>query len=114
MTDMSIVRLDPSKPFGLFFQALANPARMRIVHYLKTSKTGRSVSQICDELGLEQTQGSHALRCLAFCGLVTSARNGKSVIYTLNSETMLPLLDMVETHLKKYGSHLYACDALER
>jgi DNA-binding transcriptional ArsR family regulator len=114
MTDVSVVRVEPSKPFTLFFQALANPARMRVIHYLKTAKSGRSVSQICDELGLEQTQGSHALRCLAFCGLVTSTRNGKSVIYTLNSETMLPLLDMVETHLKKYGSSLYTCDALER
>ena len=114
MTNMSVVRLEPSKPLGLFFQALANPARMRIIHYLRTAKSGRSVSQICGELGLEQTQGSHALRCLAFCGLVTSARNGKSVIYTLNSETMLPLLGLVETHLKKYGSNLYACDALER
>ena len=111
---MSVVGLDPSKPFCLFFQALANPARMRIIHYLKTARSGRSVSQICEELGLEQTQGSHALRCLAFCGLVTSARNGKSVIYTLNTETMLPLLDMVEIHLKKYGSSLYACNALER
>jgi DNA-binding transcriptional ArsR family regulator len=114
MTDMSVVEREPAKPFGLFFQALANPSRMRIIHYLKTAEGGRSVSQICGELGLEQTQASHALRCLAFCGLVTSARSGKSVIYTLNSETILPLLDMVETHLRKYGSGLYACDALER
>ena len=111
---MSVVKLESSKPFALFFQALANPARVRIIQYLKTAKSGRSVSQICNELGLEQTQGSHALRCLAFCGLVASARNGKSMIYTLNSETMLPLLDIVETHLKKYGSNLFACDALER
>ena len=111
---MSVVGLEPSKPFGLFFQALANPSRMRIVHYLRAARGGRSVSQICDDLGLEQTQGSHALRCLAFCGLVASARNGKSVIYTLNSETMLPLLDLVETHLKKHGSNLYACNSLER
>jgi DNA-binding transcriptional ArsR family regulator len=114
MTDMSVVGLEPSKPLGLFFQALANPARMRIIHYLKTAKNGRSVSQICQELDLEQTQGSHALRCLAFCGLVTSARNGKSVIYTINSETVLPLLDIVEAHLKTYGSNLYVCDSLER
>jgi DNA-binding transcriptional ArsR family regulator len=111
---MSVVSLEPSKPFGLFFQALANPARMRIIHYLEAAKGGRSVSQICDELGLEQTHGSHALRCLAFCGLVTSTRNGKSVIYTLNNETMVPLLDIVETHLKKYGSNLFVCNALER
>jgi DNA-binding transcriptional ArsR family regulator len=114
MTDMSVVRSEPSKPFGLFFQALANPSRMRIIDYLKTAGGGRSVSQICEELGLEQTQGSHALRCLAFCGLVTSARSGKSKIYTLNSETILPLLEIVEIHLKRYGSSLYACDALER
>ena len=114
MTSMSIVRTEPSKPFGLFFQALANPTRIRIIHYLKNAKSGRSVSQICRELSLEQTQSSHALRCLAFCGLVSSARNGKSIIYTLNSETILPLLDIVEAHLRKYGSSLYACDALER
>jgi DNA-binding transcriptional ArsR family regulator len=114
MTDMSTIELDSAKPFGLFFQALANPTRMRIVHFLKHSRTGYSVSEMCGELGLEQTQGSHALRCLAFCGLVTSVRKGKSIIYALNVETVVPILGLVEAHLNKYAPNLYSCETLER
>ncbi|MGI0079118.1 MAG: ArsR/SmtB family transcription factor [Nitrososphaerales archaeon] len=111
---MTSIQLELSKPYGLFFQALANPIRIRIVQFLKDAKTGSSVSKICGELKLEQSQVSHALRCLAFCGIVTSLREGKSMIYKLNGKTMVPMLDLVEAHVEKYASNLYACDALER
>jgi len=79
-----------------------------------SDKEGMSVTEICNELGLEQTHVSHNLKCLTFCGLVTSTRKGKSRIYTINEETVLPLLKIVDSHLKNYSSNLFDCDELER
>jgi DNA-binding transcriptional ArsR family regulator len=101
------------KPYSLFFQALSNPVRIQIVDLLRKRGTLR-VSEICNKLDLEQTHVSHALRCLTFCGLVESVREGKSKLYTMNKTTVVPLLRIVDDHLEKFGSNLYSCDVLER
>ena len=101
------------KPYALLFQALANPTRVLILSALRGRGT-LSVTQIVEELGLEQTNASHNLRCLAFCGLVTVSRQGKSRIYSLNKKTVLPLLDIAEDHLKRFAVNLLSCDVLER
>ncbi|TLY01303.1 MAG: helix-turn-helix transcriptional regulator [Thaumarchaeota archaeon] len=101
------------KPYALFFQALANQTRMQVLHLL-SEKGGMSVSEICNELGLEQTHVSHNLKCLTFCGLVTPSREGKSRIYSINEQTVLPLLKVVDNHLRNYASNLFTCDVLER
>ena len=111
---MSKAELLSGKPYQLFFQALANPTRMKIVSHLRHQKSGRSVSEICAETGVEQTQASHALKCLAFCGLVTSVRIRKSIVYSLNEDTLIPLLSIVDKHLERHAQNLYTCDALER
>ncbi len=101
------------KPYALFFQALANETRIQVLHLL-ADKGSMNVSEICSELGLEQTHVSHNLKCLTFCGLVTSSREGKSKFYSLNNQTVLPLLRIVDNHLKNYATNLFECDALER
>jgi DNA-binding transcriptional ArsR family regulator len=101
------------KPYSLFFQALANETRMQVLRTL-SDKGGMNVSQICEELALEQTLVSHSLRCLAFCGLVRSAREGKSKVYSVNNRTVLPLLKIVDNHLSDFATNLLTCDALER
>ena len=103
----------PVKPYALFFQALANQTRMQVLHLL-ADKGSMNVSEICSELSLEQTHVSHSLKCLTFCGLVTSSRDGKSKIYGLNAQTVLPLLKLVDNHLKNHATNLFTCDALER
>ncbi len=101
------------KPYSLFFQALANQTRMQVLQLL-ADKGGMNVSEICSELGLEQTHVSHNLKCLTFCGLVTSSREGKSRIYSINEQTVLPLIKIVDNHLKNYANNLFTCDVLER
>lgn len=101
------------KPYALFFQSLANQTRMQLLHLL-AEKGGKNVSEICTESGLEQTLVSHNLRCLTFCGLVTSSRQGKSRVYSINEQTVLPLLKIVDDHLRNYASNLFTCDVLER
>ncbi len=101
------------KPYALFFQSLANETRMQMLDLL--AKRGpTSVSEICSELGLEQTLASHNLKCLTFCGLVTPSREGKSRVYSINEKTVLPILKIADDHLRAYASNLFTCDVLER
>jgi DNA-binding transcriptional ArsR family regulator len=113
MKVMTIEKLSTAKPYSLFFQALANPTRMQIVNLLR-ERGKLNVSEISENLELEQTQVSHALKCLTFCGLVTSVREGKSRIYSVNEDTIRPMLKIVEKHIAKYATNLYNCDVLER
>jgi DNA-binding transcriptional ArsR family regulator len=92
------------KPYTLFFQALANQTRTQVLHLL-AEEGSMKVSEICDKLALEQTLVSHSLKCLTFCGLVTSARDRKSRIYSVNEQTVLPSLKIVDDHLKNYASN---------
>jgi ArsR family transcriptional regulator len=102
-----------AKPVALLFQALANPVRMQILLLLRENGS-MNVSQICDELGLEQTHVSHNLKCLTFCGLVRVTREGKSRVYSLNHETVVPLFEIADRHLRRYANDLLDCDVLER
>ncbi len=98
-------------PCTLFFRALANEPRMKIVACLK--KGPKSVGQICRETGLEQSHVSHHLKCLTFCGFVSNERQGKSRIYSLNRETVRPLLALVEKHIDKFAAQLRQCEVLK-
>ncbi|MDE1852528.1 MAG: winged helix-turn-helix transcriptional regulator [Thaumarchaeota archaeon] len=109
---MSIQAIE-TKPYSLLFQAFANPTRVKILQALR-ERANMTVMQIGEDLSLEQTNVSHNLRCLAFCGLVSVERKGKSRVYSLNKETVLPMLETAEKHLNKYAENLLTCDVLER
>ena len=109
---MTVESFKFAKPQALFFKALAAPARMSIISLLEEGP--KNVSQITDELGFDQTLVSHHLRCLSFCGFVTYERNGKSKTFSLNKETITPLLQLVDRHLEKFATNLYECETLER
>ncbi len=109
---MTTQSLEVMTPYSLFFKALANAARMRIINVLRDGP--KSVTDICRELEFEQTMVSHHLKCLSFCGFVNSDKHGKNRIYSLNEETVIPLLKIVDKHLCKYAANLFECEALKR
>jgi DNA-binding transcriptional ArsR family regulator len=113
MISMSLELLS-IKPYALFFQALSNPSRMAIINLLREKRKSLTVTEICQELNLEQTHVSHALRCLTFCGLVEFTRDGKSKLYSLNKETILPLMRLVDAHIEKFATSLFSCEVLKR
>jgi DNA-binding transcriptional ArsR family regulator len=65
-------------------------------------KGSRSVTEICNELNQEQSKISHNLKCLANCHFIDVEKKGKKRIYSLNQETMVPLMKLVDNHVKKY------------
>jgi len=112
MTDVSYSEKE-ARPYALLFQAFTSPSRMRILRVLRDWEM-MNVTQISEETGMEQTSVSHNLKCLAFCGLVTAKRAGKSRVYSLNRVTVLPMLEIANDHVRKYARELLNCDTLER
>ncbi len=94
----------------LLFKVLSNSTRLKIAASLIGGK--KSVSEICTETGTDQARVSHELRCLTVCGLVDFARDGKQVIYSLNRETVLPILEAAGEHVKRFGDRMGSCDII--
>ncbi len=86
--------------YQLFFKALSNKPRAKIVNLLR--KGPRNVKEICSELEFEQSMVSHSLKYLESCGFVTGRRNGKSVVYELDRESVLPILEGIDRYFLNY------------
>ena len=84
----------------LFFETLGTGLKIDLIFQLK--KGPLSVKQLSENLKEERSKVSHALISLLECGLVKVRKEGKSRIYILNKDTILPLLNLVEKHIKRY------------
>ena len=84
----------------IFFTNLSNPLKIRIVFSLL--EKDMSVKELGEKLKIEQSKLSHALRSLRICSIVNSKKEGKKRIYSLNKETVVPILKLIEKHEKKY------------
>lgn len=84
-----------------FFATLAADKRLDILQYLHTNGA-QNVSEISLGTGQEQSAVSHSLKKLLGCQCVHVEVRGKNRYYSLNSETIVPLLGLVDTHLKNY------------
>lgn len=91
-------------PYKLFFSTLGNDIRLKILHELV--KMPKNVTELTNELGFDQTTISKNLKRLETCGFVRNRKKGKHSIYSLNKETILPLLRLIERHTNKYCKHL--------
>lgn len=84
-----------------FFTTLGNKQRVKII-LLLNEHGSLSVSEVVKHLKLEQSAVSHSLKHLLACHFVTVQRIGKNRIYSLNTETVQPLLEQIERHVSKY------------
>jgi len=84
----------------MFFETLATCLKMEIIFELK--KKPLNVNELSKRLKEERSKISHALLSLHECGFVKFKKKGKKRIYTLNSKTIIPLLKLVDKHVKKY------------
>lgn len=82
--------------YELFFEALANRLRMRIL--LATLRQPLNVKQIMEQTGEEQSKVSHALDSLRSCKLVSVSAQGRQRLYEANREILVPLLKLVDAH----------------
>jgi DNA-binding transcriptional ArsR family regulator len=87
-------------PCTTFFDLLSTRSRLDILMALKDGE--KSVGEICDSVNVERTNVSHQLKILRDCGFVFVRREGKKKIYSLNTETVKPLIDLSQKHMEKY------------
>jgi DNA-binding transcriptional ArsR family regulator len=101
-----------SAPFHLCFEILGNPLRISIIRLLKEKP--RSVSEIAEQLGEEQSKVSHSLAALKKCRFIESKRQGKQAIYTLTESFLKELsgkdiFEALEAHYKGHGRECWRC-----
>lgn len=97
--------------YVLFFKALSNRTRLRIIDFLR--KGPRNVTEIGEFLNIEQSMVSHNLACLINCGFVLVEQYGKERVCSLNEETIPPLLEIMDRHIKEHGMDLVGCEVLK-
>ena len=86
--------------YNLFFETIAHELRMKMLFALKTNPM--SVTDLVNFLDEEQSKVSHNLKRLMDCRFVTVKQDGKKRIYSLNKETVEPLLSLAEKHVQQF------------
>ena len=86
--------------YDAFFETFSNKTRMKIIESLL--KGSKSVNDICNYVNEEQSKVSHNLKRLMECNFLEVERKGKQRVYSLNQDTIVPLLKLVEEHVHKY------------
>jgi DNA-binding transcriptional ArsR family regulator len=82
-----------------FFQALADPVRLRIVESMKSKE--RAVNEICERVDIHQSGVSRHLRILAEAGLVQMRPDGQKRLYSLRKEAF----DQLDVWMAGYRRH---------
>ena len=84
-----------------FFTTLGNESRLAIIHFLAQNGP-KNVSEIVAGTKFEQTAVSHNLKRLLSCEFVHLQPNGKERVYSINKETIKPLLVLMDQHVRKF------------
>ncbi len=79
--------------YALVARALAAPARMMLLEQVAQGERG--VDGLAERTGLSVANASQHLQQLRRAGLVTSRRDGKSVLYRLTDTRTLALMDLL-------------------
>lgn len=90
--------------YKIFFGTLFSESRLKIINLLRKKKM--NVSEIVEKIGMDQTAVSHDLSRLKRCGFVKSSRKGKFVYYSLNEDTIKPLMILIDKHMGKFCVHI--------
>ncbi len=86
--------------YNLFFETFSNRTRMLIIDALMSGP--KSVGEICKITKQEQSKISHSLKKLMECNFLDVERKGKHRVYSLNKDTIIPILKLVERHVHRY------------
>jgi len=98
--------------YRLFFKAFSNETRLKIIELLRNKSL--TVTEIINKTGFEQSRVSHNLRCLEYCGFVKIVSDGNFRKYSLDKETIIPIVNLFEKHIKKYKKRLECCGVIRK
>jgi DNA-binding transcriptional ArsR family regulator len=94
------------------FKALGDRTRLEIIEMLREFGE-MSVSDIQAKLEKEQNLISHHLSCLKNCGIVSSRKNGKSVIYSIRNKRILKLITISDEHVRSLLESVLSCEIVK-
>jgi DNA-binding transcriptional ArsR family regulator len=97
--------------YNIFFTNLANPLKIGIILSLRAKE--KNVGELVNDLQVEQSKISHALKSLKDCNIVNVEKDGKGRVYSLNKDTIVPMLELINKHAVthcKCSSCMKGCD----
>lgn len=81
------------------FKMFADSTRIKILYSLFAGE--KNVTEICDEIEMNQSAVSHQLKALKNAKLVRSKRDGKAIIYSLADEHVKTIIAMGKEHIEE-------------
>ena len=90
----------PSNSYKDFFVNFSNKTKLDIIVALRNNPL--CVNEIAEKIGQEQSKVSHNLNKLTKCKILDVKQDGKKRVYSLNKETVMPIIQIVEKHVHKY------------
>lgn len=94
--------------YETFFSTLSNGRRLEVLRYLN-SQEPQTVTEIVKGTGLEQSAVSHMLSKLQACEVVHMTAAGRHRTYSINSETIAPLFQLIDKHIEKFCKGTCEC-----
>lgn len=79
------------------FKVLSDPTRLKILNALSEGEL--NVTAIGQELAMEQSAVSHQLKLLRENRVVKSRREGKTILYSLDDEHVIDILQQTFEHI---------------
>ncbi len=79
------------------FKSISEPCRLKILFALRQGEL--CVLHIVEAVGGTQSAVSHQLRLLKANGIVKSRREGQNILYSLDDEHVLAVLELACAHL---------------
>ena len=81
------------------FKMFADSTRIKILYDLFEGE--KNVTEICDDIEMNQSAVSHQLKALKTAKLVRSKRDGKAIIYSLADEHVKTIIAMGKEHIEE-------------
>jgi len=93
ITNLTVEQLE--KAAGML-KAIAHPMRIAILNYLESGDK-KTVTQIYESVGIEQSTASHHLGILRDKGVLTVTREGKNAYYCIRHTKLSTLIDCINS-----------------
>ena len=97
----------PTDLVAKYFRTLGDPTRLRILELVNEQE--RSVGEIVETLGLQQSKVSNHLACLRWCGFVDTRRDHRRIYYRLADDRVAAMLQLAHGLLDNNADHVAAC-----
>ena len=90
-----------------FFKGLGDKSRLAILETLLDEK--KTVADIVKITGLSQPNVSGHLACLLECGLVQRQRDGQWVVYSVTSDQVPEIINLMRTIVAAHSKQIFDC-----